>query len=270
MIAVKMDVSQVMGKFSQALRGMEQLTGFDQRAILRAEAGSILKTWAGRTKVATMAQVERRERKRAIRELGYTRAFDKGDVTVNAGWRPAPFGRVWVKVSNGRKFALARGPKFSPGPNRFGKTWEADIRDAEQDVQAALANRLPKARRAAGLARQSVVQIADGLGIDLLKVPGGGVSTAGLTKARAAMASSGRAYRNGSGFSGGDNIRPYIMLLNGLPYGRRMGMDRTLIGIMAGRAKYFQRSYAAGAFRSMERMAKAYPGLFSVTAGPAA
>lgn len=259
------DIKPVLTGYSAALRRLGQMTGFKQQDVLRAEAGSILKTWAGRTKVATLAQIDRRERLRAIKGLGYTQAPNKGDVTVNAGFKPAPFGRVWIRVSRDRKFALARAAKFAPSGNRFGKLWEADIRDAELDTQAAIARRIPIARRSAGLARQSVVQIADSLGIDLDRVAGGGVSGAGLAKARAAMASNGRAYKNGSGVTGGTDTRPYIDLLNGLPYAANIGMDRTLVGVIAGRAKMFDKIYSKGAFDSFSRVARAFPNLIKVS-----
>lgn len=42
-------------------------------------------------------------------------------------------------------------------------------------------------------------------------------------------------------------------------------MDRTLLGVVAGRTKFFEQSYAKGAFDSLQKTARAYPGLFTVT-----
>lgn len=264
MIGVHLDGTAQIQAYQQAFRRLAQLPGYDPRLILRAEAGSILKTWAGRTKVTTVAQIERRERKRVIRGLGYTTAESKGDVTVNAGWRPAPFGRVWIKVQKGRKFALAREGNFAASANRFSRRWTADVADAVADVTATLKNRLPMAKRSAGLARQSVVQIADALGINLANVAGGGLSTAGLAKARAALASSGRYYRNGTGAAGGNEVRAYVDLINRLPYGPRIGMDRTLAIVIAGRAKFIEQAFAKGAFSSMSSVARSFPNIIRV------
>src|SRR5690606_7898240 len=116
---------------------------------------------------------------------------------------------------------------------------------------AALKVMLPRALQSVGLSRQSVVQIADALGIDLTAVKGQGISPAGIAKARAAIASNGRSYRNGTGVQAGDPIRYHVTLINRLPYGRRTGMDRTLAFVVAGRAKHIEIAYRKGAFGSM-------------------
>lgn len=259
------NIEQVTARFSSGLRQMARLTGFSPRDVLRAEAGSILKTWAGRTKVASADRIASRERLRVIRELGYTRAPERGDVTVNAGLR-GPHGRVWIRShTNSRKFVLGRSENFGAVGTKFGPKFRANLNDGEADVQATLRRRIPAAKRAAGLARQSVIQIADALRIDLTRVPGQGVSAAGIAKARAALASSGRAYRNGTGSQGGDDVRAYVQLFNTLPYNQRIGMDRTLLSVLAGRAAYFRRNYQEGVFKSLKDTARAYPGLFTVT-----
>jgi pyruvate/2-oxoglutarate dehydrogenase complex dihydrolipoamide acyltransferase (E2) component len=260
-VSPRLDVERITTGYSQALRRMSVLTGFSPQEVLRAEAGSILKTWAGRTRIARTAQIELNERIRTIRRLGYTTARQRGDATVNAGLR-GPFGRVWLRTHpTSSKFVLARGAKFAPVDTRFGPRFQANAARAESEVLAALSKNLPRARRAAGLARQSVVQIADALGLDLARIPGGGISASALAKARAAVASSGRAYRNGTGRTGGDAARAYVQLTDTLPYGRQIGMDRTLLLVLAGRSAYFRRNYTAGVFKSLQNTARAYPGL---------
>lgn len=280
MVAIKLDATEVTAAYSTVLRRLANLTGFDQRAVLIAEAGSILKTWAARTKVQNMDWAERRERRRVMHDLELIQAPDRGNVTVNAGWRAAPYGRVWLRVRKAagpKSFLLAMGPNFtSPvGPGVFNKFarkqnattqgWVADIAVATQSAQNAVAKRLPLARQSVGLARNSIVQIADSLGIDLLRVPGGGVSPAGLAKARSAMASNGRSYRNGTGISAGTDVRPYIEMINSLPYGRKAGMDRQLLSIMSGRVSLFRTAYARGAFDSQRTVCKSYPNLWRVS-----
>lgn len=301
MIGVTVDTTGILKATAGTLRRMSQLTGFDQRTVLLSFAGVVLKTWAGRTKVATEAGIDRKSRLHAVSSLGYTgkgRNPDRGDVTVNAGFkRTAPFGRVWIKVRPGagrQNWLLALGDNFTqPGgvvrtiglaksrkgvgsrvvrgvfniwPNRPKATtaqWINSIATAVDQVTEKVPRSIAKGRRSVGLSRQSVIQIADALGIDLLRVQGGGtLSGAGIAKARAALASSGKSYRNGTGARGGGEVRAYIDIINRLPYGRKIGLDRTLLGVLAGQNKYFERSYAKGAFDSVRRATLAFPNLF--------
>lgn len=267
MIRAKLDASQVTRAYSAALRQLARLTGFDQKQVLLGEAGIILKTWAGRTKVATQADADRRSWVHILgkRGLDLGTAREPGDISVNIGQR-GPFGRVWVRTKKG-KFRLAgqidkNSYAFRPMNFHWSRGTWIDIKEAAADVAFQARKKIPKGRRAAGLARQSVVQIADSLGIDLLTVKGGGsLSAAGIAKARAALATTGRAHKNGSGSVLGDREKTVVTLINRLPYGIPQKMDRTLLGVMAGRAKFFEKSYAKGAFDSMAQSARAYPWL---------
>jgi hypothetical protein len=278
MIGVTIDNKKAISAYTEAFRRLQRMTGFDHRRVLRAEAGSILKTWAGRTKVATQAKADRRARLKAMKKLGLTSAKQRGDVTINAGFkRNAPFGRVWIKVRHGsgrKNFLLALGPNYSSPTgtgtfNKFGanqgpttQEWIGNIVQAVEDAQREVPAAIQAGRRAIGIARQSVIQIADSLGIDLLRVPGGGVSAAGIAKARAALASNGRRYRNGTGRQGGNEVKAYVDLFNFLPYNQAIGMDRVLLGVMAGRAKFIEKSYEKGVFDTERGILKAFPGLF--------
>lgn len=271
-IQLKLDAREVCGAYSQALRKMAALSGFDQRTVLRAEAGSVLKRWAGLTKVSTVGQAERSARARALYGITYKgkASANAGFMTINSGARGGTPGWMWHRTAN-RKFQTAGVMNLSSGNYRWANIhfpnddWVEMQRAAEQAGQA-LRTMVPRARQSVGLSRQSVVQIADALGIDLLRVPGQGISAAGVAKARAALASTGKAYRNGTGYSGGDDIRPYIDLISTLPYGRKIGHDRNLLTAINGRRRYFQESYFKGAFDSMKSAAAAFPNLFKITA----
>jgi methyl coenzyme M reductase subunit D len=266
-IKARLDASQVTRAYSSALRQLARLSGFDQRAVLLGEAGIILKTWAGRTKVATQAQADRRSWRHIIgrRGLDLGTAREPGDVSVNVGDR-GPFGRVWVRTKKG-KYRLAgqieeKSLAFRPMNFHWSRGTWVDIREAVADVTHQGKKKLARGRRAAGLARQSVVQIADALGIDLLAVKGGGtLSSSGIAKARAALATTGRPYKNGTGSVLGAKEKTVITLINRLPYGIPQKMDRTLLGILSGRAKFFERNYAERVFDSMSNTARAYPWL---------
>lgn len=244
--------------------------GFDQRDVLRSEAGVILKQWAGRTKVGTAAAAARIARLRAIKKLGLTQAPNRGDVSVNAGWKSTtPYGMVWVKRTakggTGKKYIMLRDGYFQPGM-RTGPKWRGFGDAAVAKVRPAVMKATQAAVKSVGLARQSIVQIADSLGIDLVKVAGAGADAAGIAKARAAIASTGKSYRNGTGTSAGTEVKPYIDLFNSLPYAtsRKLRMDRTLIGIIHGRTKHFQKAYERGAFESLKKLQRAYPNLIKV------
>lgn len=116
-----------------------------------------------------------------------------------------------------------------------------------------------KAKQSAGLSRQSVIQIADQLGIDLARVPGMGVSAAGIAKARSAVASNGKQYQNGYGVVSDSAKSFYLTLINRYPKGGAVGMDRTLQTVIRRRLKYFRQNLKTGALRSAESAAKAYP-----------
>lgn len=267
-----LDAKAAVGAYHRAFQTMKILPGFSHREILRAEAGVILKTWAGETKVSTQDRADRGSRLRAIRGLGLTggKRNPDADITVNAGIR-GPYGRVFMRKRNSQSLS---------GRNRWRRTHEAgfkplwqhykrgdwiDLQEAVGDVKRAVAREIPMGRGSIGLSRQSVVQIADDLRIDLGRVAGGRLSPAGLAKARAAIASNGRSYRNGQGSQGGDEIRFQIHLLNRLPYNAKIGMDRQLVSILQRRAKFIETAYAKGAFRSIDRAARSFPNLFNTS-----
>lgn len=276
MIKAKLDASKVVKSYGSALRRLSQLTGFDQRAVLLGEAGIILKTWAGRTKVATQAKTDQRSWRHILNKAGLdvtgSGGTKVGDITVNAGIR-GPFGRVWVRTRSGKsgqyggpgRFRLAgviseHGQSFRPMNYHWKNATWTDIQELVEDVAIQARKKIPAGRRAAGLARQSVIQIADALNIDLERVKGGGtLSAQGIAKARAALATNGQRYDNGKGFVSGNEVKSAVTLINNLPYGTNAGMDRTLLYILNGRQKYFEASYANGAFQTVKGIAKAYP-----------
>jgi hypothetical protein len=269
MVGVTMDNRKATSAYTEAFRRLKRMTGFDHRRVLRAEAGAILKTWAGRTKVATQASVQRRAIARALYSITNRgrAAAAAGYMTINSGTRGGETGRMWRRTNRG-KFQQAGHMNFPSGDYRWAWVHFPNIDWPEMQSGAAKAQErlrklVPAAKRSIGLARQSVLQIADSLGIDLLRVPGGGVSAAGIAKARAALASNGRRYRNGTGRQGGSEVKAYVDLFNFLPYNQAIGMDRALLGVMAGRAKFIEKSYEKGVFDTERGILKAFPGLFT-------
>lgn len=276
----KLDVSAVMASYSTALRRLSVQTGRPQLDVLRGEAGIILKTCAGRTKVATQANTDKRSRRALGRKFGLTTASDLGGVTVNLGIKSGkPIGRVWRRVSkpNGGRGRFLMIGQMNDKLNsvrwlklRKNGTWgkySSSITPVMHIIDS-LPGYIKRGRESVGLARQSWVQIADALGIDLASVEGGGtLSAQGIAKARAAIASNGNKYSNGNGVQLTGAEKAQIRLINSLPYGTAIGLDGLLARVISGRAKYFERNYAAGAFDSARNIARAYPWMRVTTSG---
>ena len=253
-------------KFSEGGRVISAAVGTSVELWARAEAAVILKTWAGRTKVATAEKTDRRSRLTAVRNLGYTGKNSGSNITVNAGIK-GPYGRVFVRTENG-KWRRTHETGFRPvagirsqgtGDHYHGSTW-ALLKTAVSETASTVARLLPLGRKTIGLARQSIIQIADDLGIRLESVKGGGsLSGSGIAKARAALASNGQHYRNGVGTVSDSSKSFYLTLINRYPKLGPLFMDRTLQGVIGGRIKYFQKNLEEGVFLSATRAAKAYP-----------
>lgn len=268
---VTLDGSAAAAAYSTAFRRLQELPGFDHRLVLLAEAGSILKRWAGETKVGTQKQASFRARNRAgKRAFGYT-SISKNPygITVNTGSRGGFPGEVWYRHPKSGNFQQAgmvsNSGSFTPSWIHWKSEIWNRIHTGGQLYGEQLRTILPLAPKSIGFARQSVIQIADELGIDLSQVKGGGISSAGITKARAAIASSGKAYKNGLGYQGGDEVRCYIDIINRLPYGQKIGMDRSLARVLSGRAKFIETAYKKGAFASMRYAARSFPNIFNVS-----
>lgn len=263
------DASKVVAAYHKAFKHMRQIPGFDHKLVLRAEIGSILKTWAGRTKVAKPEQAEWRARyragKRAFGDVGSINSNPYG-ISVNTGLRGGFPGEVWYRHPMSGKFQQAGVIDDSGGFRASWIHWKTPvwnkIHDGMKIYALHLRDQLQIAPKTIGFSRQSIIQIADALNIDLNQVKGQGVSAAGITKARAAIASSGRSYRNGYGNQEGTHERFFIRMTNRLPYGIKSGMDRTLKGVISGRAKFIQTAYAKGAFNSVRGVAKSFPNVF--------
>lgn len=261
-------------KFADSGRVISAAIGTSVQLWARAEAGVILKTWAGRTKVATAEKLGRRGLLRAYREArnlvkaGWYRnkgRTDPGEASINLGIRAGQFGKVYYRTRKrgihmkGAGFQDVFGAGFSRGKRIDSRDWPT-ISSMVSNFRAHYEAMVAAAKRSAGLSRQSIVQIADDLGIALETVKGGGtLSSAGIAKARAALASNGQAYRNGYGVVSQTAKEFYLTLVNRYPKIGPLQMDTTLQGVILGRVRYFERNLAEGTFLAASRAAKAYP-----------
>ena len=258
---------EVTAQLSAALKDIARLTGFSERDVTRGEAGAILKTWAGRTKIASPPIIEYRARKRALRNLGFTQNSGVGGITINTGTR-GQAGLVWVQTQGmrGKPWRLAgkmdvQNFGFSPANRRWKNGTWTDIQEAVSTAASGIRRENQLGQQSAGLARQSVIQIADGLGVDLSKIPGGGISPTAISKARKAIASNGQTYINGTALESDQKQagQYFVTLINSLPFHAKAGMDSTLAGVLAGRVGLYRRTFADGAFKSVQSAARNYP-----------
>jgi hypothetical protein len=264
---------QELQKFTAAGRTIASAVGTSVELWAYAEMGVVLKTWAGRTKVRKPRALEvsalMRIYRIARRVAGMENLKSKGSVRpgqagINLGIRSGNFGKVYYRT---RKAGAAMGkkgmqdvygPNFSGGKHIAPRDWGV-VSGMVSNFRAHYRAGIKAAQGAGGLSRQAILQIADSLGIRLEAVKGGGtLSGAGLTKARRAMPSTGRTYRNGTGVRK-RGVNSYVEAVLRYPLAQKLGMGITLGQIIRGRLAFFQRNLQEGVFLSARHSARAYP-----------
>lgn len=263
--------------FNRAMVELQRATGQGMKQVIRSEVGHILKGAAAKTKVGNQASVDPKSRLRSVKKLGLTQAPSVGDVTVNSGRRKsAPYGRVWIKFRSGagrKGFLLAKGAGFTDPTGSAAlritaksgagtDVWLASVRNAASVVKQLVPGFVARGRRSIGLARQSFIQMADALGIDLQAVPGTNLGAGDIAKARAALSSGGQAHQNGTGKEYARAEKYFVELATTLPYGRRAKLDVVLARAINSRATKFGKNLQAGVFADARKVLKKYPGLF--------
>lgn len=255
---------EITAQLSAAIRSMSRLTGVSEKDITKGVAGRVLKKWAGFTKVATAGIVDRNSRLRALRALGLTRVESGTGITINVGIR-GPAGFEWYRTQRKQYLltgTIREGGGFLPSQkfSTFSQGKQADIRNAATEAGLAIGRELEIGRRASGLARQSVVQISDSIGIRLEQVGGTGASPAAIAKARLAIASTGKSYQNGYGQEQETQAGKYFLaLVNQYPWQSKSNIDTGLLRAMSGEVGYFRQNMARGVFDSLQNTARAYP-----------
>lgn len=259
-----LNAEEIGQKLSESFRVLAKLQGFSERTVVLAEVGVVLKTCVLRTKVAKPDIIAIRVRHQVLRGLDLTQSTGPESVTINTGQRGFA-GRVWWRTKNDR-FQLAGqlsddAQTFTPSRYHFKKGNWIDIQEAAQDAAIGVKRALPLALGSANLARQSWVQMADDLGLILEDIPGG-ASGAAIAKARRAIASNGRTYRNGIGTEQYEQNKSYLATLtNQLPYWPKINLDTILAAVLAGRAKFFEQNVQREVFASHANTVRAYPWL---------
>lgn len=254
---IKFDTRDAEKNFARGIDTMAKLTGFDRRKIIMAEAGSILKTCASRTKVAPASKIQDGSRLRALKSLGLTRG---GDITINAGIK-GPYGRVFVKKKSGSGYRRTHDNNFVPLNQHYTDVMWAKLSATVSDAKKVISKVTQQAKASAALARGSWVRIADTLGIKLESVQGGGsISSGAIEKARQARARGGVEKNNGASRVESTSKTFFVTLINRLPYGRKIGLDGLLSFVVNGRAKYMYESINKGFRGSLTEVTKRFPG----------
>jgi hypothetical protein len=251
-------------KFSQVGRAVSAALRITVEQWALGESAIMLRRWAGATKVANAERVvfEARSRagKRAQQNAAASLAAMK--LTVNTGKRKGTPGRVWVRTRN-RKWQdagdIVGDAHFVPSWIHYADAVWKDLLDHASDYAKTIEKMKPRALRSIALARQSIVQIADQLGVTMESAKGGGIDAAGIAKARQAIASDGRYYQNGRGIRDQDQNSFFVELINGYPRIKKMQMDVVFEGIIRDRTAESRRALETNAFASAQKTARTFP-----------
>ena len=244
--------------FASGIDQMARLTGIDPKAIVLAEAGSVLKKAMSETKgPPSQATLTTAGRLRALKALGFTRG---GQVTITAGTRSTAYGRVFLRKKDGDGYRRTHDGNFHPLNQHYTDAqWEV-LQNAINDAKITVGKVVPETKASAGLARQSWLIIADSLGIRLEAVPGGGISSSGIASARAARARGNKQLYNGTSQTEVEAGKFAVTLINRLPYGNKLRFQGILTAAVAGRVKFLQTAIAKGFAGSVADVAKLFPG----------
>jgi hypothetical protein len=256
-------------RFNFAMRELERRGIAKMPVLIRAEAGVVLKVCLKRTKIPDLAKVDATSRllasKKPNRMPGLSPRVEAGEGYVVAGIRaPWRAGRVWLRsatTKSGAKFILAYNNGGAPSGIRIGAPTMARLTAARDMFAQNVDAEIRKGHKTIGLAKQSWLQVANSLGIDLSLVKGGG-NLSGRDMSLAQNASGRvRRHQNGVGTQRGDGFKFVVTIKNTLPYGRSARLDRILAGVLAGRVKLFEQLVRKGYIDDAEAVAKSYPNI---------
>lgn len=257
--------SRELQKMSVAGRAIAEQAEKSFEEWATGESGVILKLWAGEVKTASPGAAIIRSRSRSAAEVGVQKAGSVG-VTVNTGRRGGRPGLGWFRGgSKGNRTWIPTGTVADSGTvvykwRHFKDAAWAALSEAMTDYGAVVSKAIPAGQKAIALGRQSVVQIADALGIALETVKGGGsVSGDGIAKARNALASDGKQYVNGTGHKQSTGSAFFIEMVNTYPRIQESGIDTALEKVLASRLALQRQTLDAALTRGTGVVLRNYP-----------
>ena len=255
-------------KFTDAGQRIASAAGVGFKEWADDESALILKAWAGLIGAQTPEEAQLTARIRVLRGLGLT----NGSSTINAGLKGKE-GLVYVRTKTKYKTKggkMARGYTLvgELGPNagnftgregrRVGNDQWAMTQQAVQRYQGKKGV-LDIAKRTVGLARQSIIQIADALGLSLDRANGPGLSGADVARARNAVASNGQTYQNGLGIRTQTADSFSIEMINRYPKLREAKLDTALAVAVGQRINQAARTLGPTVWQEVEKEAASIP-----------
>ncbi len=248
-------------KFTDAGNAIAKAAGASFEEWAHGESEVILSMWAAGVAVTKLAPAENRARVRVMRDLGFTGGNPnrESNISINAGIR-GPRGRVFLrkKAGGGNQWRRTHDANFQPLWQHYKDGDWIDLQEAIRDVQVGWAKAVVAAKGALGLARQSIVQIGDSLGLHIERATVG-LSGSEIAQARSAVASNGQHYQNGEGVEEKSPTKYSIELICKYPKIQQARIDQALIQTIGRRIGFFQRNAAAHVFDSIAQTARAYP-----------
>jgi hypothetical protein len=255
--------SAELNKFAAAGNAIATSVGTTFENWAMGEAAIICKQWMAHTPIADPAKVLLGSRSRATRKarISTLTAFN---MTANTGRRGGKIGRIWRRTANG-KFQIVGdvddAGAFSPENKHYnGRTWSAINRNAS-NYGSILPGIIKASQGAIGLARQSILQIADSLGMAMDAAGGGGVSfnNEELGKIRSAKASDGRFHLNGYSIKSKSNNNFSVTLVNRYPRIQESRIDVALEEVVNQRMAYQESTLGLLMEQDAKKLQQAYP-----------
>ena len=250
------DTSEV----SRMIRDLATLAGHgsNTRQALDVSAGKILDTAIRFTPMSKDADLIERVDFGVQRDFARYDAVGGGVLTTNIGRRgQLPSGTQWLRETSARTgqpaFFIMRGGNPRRWSNARWGRYQATAAQREQDLTQSLAIRRKQALGSVGLTPQSWSQVADDLGIPLYAPK--------LGRIRAAVASNGQTYKNGTGTRLETADGYTLTIENRMPGLIRNGGAEILQRAIDIRLAGFENDMKHGVFADLDLMARRYKGL---------
>lgn len=252
-------------KFSTVGRAIADAAEITMEQWIEIEAGAVTKEWAELVSVSSEDSARFRSRSKTAADESLQNSETHGG-TVNTGGKGGSPGLVWIRTKGKRAkkgFSLA-GTVDDSGRLTFAwrhyktETW-AKISSAVAAYAEKLGKAIPAGQKAIGLARGSVVQIADSLGILLENVKAGNLSSAAIAQAREARPSDGSFHQNGRGIREKGEGTFFIELINSYPALHEAGIDTALDVIVARRLTQAQSTLNAALSKNLAYLQRQFP-----------
>lgn len=247
-------------KFSSAGRAIAEAAEVSFEHWATGEGGVILKEWAGEVRAGSTDEARLKSRSKAAQITG-VRTGGLIGVRINTGRRGGQPGEVFLK----RKKWSGVGHVSDDGGLSYkwrhykASDW-AKFSEAMADYAQELRRLIPFGQKAVALARQSVIQIADALGIVLETVVGGGnLSGDQIAKAREAVSQDGKQYINGTGIKTKTDTEFTIEMINRYPGIQEAGIGTALERVVLSRLGFHIENLYSVLKRDTASIARAYP-----------